>query len=248
MAALDSLARVHQGRRRVVVSDAVFSMDGDVADLPGLMEVTARHGLITVLDEAHALGVIGRTGRGICEHFGLTGRGPAIFTGSLSKALGADGGYVRGPARLMEWLRHKARSFVFSTALSAAPVGAALAALNILGAEPERVARLQANAAFFRARLREHGVEATGETAIVPLMAGDERVAVAAAEHLRAAGIHISAIRYPTVARGAARLRAALRADHERDGLARAAAGAARALTRARAEIPPPVPETRRHC
>ncbi|MDE6734659.1 MAG: aminotransferase class I/II-fold pyridoxal phosphate-dependent enzyme [Desulfovibrio sp.] len=248
MAALDSLARVHQGRRRVVVSDAVFSMDGDVADLPGLMEVAARHGLITVLDEAHALGVIGRRGRGICEHFGLTGRGPDIFTGSLSKALGADGGYVRGPARLMEWLRHKARSFVFSTALSAAPVGAALAALNILGAEPERVARLQANAAFFRACLREHGVEAAGETAIVPLMAGDERVAVAAAERLHAAGIHISAIRYPTVARRAARLRAALRADHEHYDLARAAAAAARALTRARTAVPPPVPETRRHC
>ncbi|MBD5626499.1 MAG: aminotransferase class I/II-fold pyridoxal phosphate-dependent enzyme [Desulfovibrio sp.] len=248
MAALDRLAREHQGRRRVVVSDAVFSMDGDMADLPCLMEVAGRHGLVTVLDEAHALGVIGRTGRGICEYFGLTGRRPDIYTGSLSKALGADGGYVRGPARLMEWLRHKARSFVFSTALSPAPVGAALAALDILGAEPERVARLQENAAFFRACLREHGVEAPGETAIVPLMAGDERVAVAAAEHLRAAGIHISAIRYPTVARGAARLRAALRADHERDDLARAAAGAAKALTRTRAEVPPQAPGTRRHC
>lgn len=248
MAALDRLAREHPGRRRVVVSDAVFSMDGDVADLPGLMEVASWHGLITVLDEAHALGVIGRTGRGIREHFGLTGPGPDIFTGSLSKALGADGGYVRGTARLMEWLRHKGRSFVFSTALSAAPAGAALAALDILGADPGRVTRLQENAIFFRACLRGHGVEAPGETAIVPLMAGDERVAVAAAEHLRADGIHISAIRYPTVARGAARLRAALRADHERHDLARAAAGTARALTRARREVPPPVPETRRHC
>ncbi len=248
MAALDRLAREHPGRRRVVVSDAVFSMDGDMADLPGLMEVAGRHGLVTVLDEAHALGVTGRTGRGICEHFGLTGPEPDIFTGSLSKALGADGGYVRGPARLMEWLRHKARSFVFSTALSPAPVGAALAALDILGAGPGRVARLQENAAFFRACLREHGVEAPGETAIVPLMAGDERVAVAAAEHLRGAGIHISAIRYPTVARGAARLRAALRADHGRDDLARAAAGEAKALTRARAEVPPQASGTRRHC
>lgn len=246
MAALDRLARAHQGRRRAVVSDAVFSMDGDVADLPGLTEVAARHGLITVLDEAHALGVIGRTGRGICEHFGLSG--PAIFTGSLSKALGADGGYVRGPARLMEWLRHKGRSFVFSTALSAAPVGAALAALRILRDEPARVARLQENAALFRARLREHGVDAPGETAIVPLMAGDERVAVAAAHALREAGILISAIRYPTVARGAARLRAALRADHQKDDLVLSASEAAKALSRARTEIPPPVPEPRCRC
>ena len=239
MAALDRLALEHQGRRRVVVSDAVFSMDGDVADLPGLMEVAARHGLISVLDEAHALGVVGHTGRGICEHFGLTGRGPDIFTGSLSKALGADGGYVRGPARLMEWLRHKARSFVFSTALSAAPAGSALAALAILREEPSRVARLQENAAFFRARLRGLGVAVTGETAIVPLMAGDERAAVAAAQTLREAGILISAIRYPTVARGEARLRAALRADHERAELARAAAEAARALRTAKASLRP---------
>ena len=239
MGALDRLALEHQGRRRVVVSDAVFSMDGDVADLPGLMEVAARHGLISVLDEAHALGVVGHTGRGICEHFGLSGRGPDIFTGSLSKALGADGGYVRGPARLMEWLRHKARSFVFSTALSAAPAGAALAALQILREEPSRVARLQENAAFFRARLRGLGVAVTGETAIVPLMAGDERAAGAAAQTLREAGILISAIRYPTVARGEARLRAALRADHERAELARAAAEAARALRTAKASLRP---------
>lgn len=248
MAALDRRAREHLGRRRVVVSDAVFSMDGDVADLPSLMEVAARHGLITVLDEAHALGVLGRTGRGICEHFGLSGPGPDIFTGSLSKALGADGGYVRGPAQLMEWLRHKGRSFVFSTALSAAPVGAALAALDVLRDEPARVARLQENAAFFRARLREHGVDAPGETAIVPLMAGDERVAVAAARALRESGILISAIRYPTVARGAARLRTALRADHQKDDLVLAAAEAAKALNRARTEIPPPVPEPRCRC
>ncbi|MDE7241570.1 6-carboxyhexanoate--CoA ligase [Desulfovibrio sp.] len=248
MAALDRMALEHQGRRRVVVSDAVFSMDGDVADLPGLMGAARRHGLITVLDEAHALGVIGRTGRGIVEHFGPTGPGPDIFTGSLSKALGADGGYMRGPAGLMEWLRHTGRSFVFSTALSAAPAGAALAALHILRGDPGRVARLQENAAFFRACLRGHGVEPPGETAIVPLLAGDERQAVDAARALREAGILISAIRYPTVARGCARLRAALRADHERADLARAAAEAARALIRARPELPPQAPETRRHC
>lgn len=249
MADLDRLARRHAGRRRLVVSDAVFSMDGDVADLPGLLEVAARHGLLSVLDEAHALGVIGRTGRGIVEHFGLTA-GPDIFTGSLSKALGADGGYVRGPARLTEYLRHGARSFVFSTALSPAPVGAALAALDLLRDEPRRVARLQDNAAFFRARLKEHGLEAPGESAVVPLMAGDERVAVAAARRMREAGILISAIRYPTVARGAARLRAALRADHERADLALAADEAARALRTARAEsgLPPADEGSRPRC
>ena len=240
MAALDRLAKQHQGRRRVVVSDAVFSMDGDVADLPGLLEVAARHDLLTVLDEAHALGVIGESGRGIAEHFGLAGHGPDILTGSLSKALGADGGYVRGPARLMEWLRHKGRSFVFSTALSPAPAAAALAAIGILREEPGRVARLRENAAFFRSRLRAHGVEAPGETAIVPLMAGDEAMAMAWARRLREAGILVSAIRYPTVARGCARLRAALRADHDPADLAGAAEEAARTLRLTLAAPPPP--------
>ena len=148
---------------------------------------------------------------------------PDVTVGTLSKALGSEGGFVCGSARLIEYLTNSARSFIFSTALSAAPVAAALEALDILCREPERVRRLRENTAFFSASLRELGVEAHSESAIVPLMVGHEKKAVEAARELFDAGLYLSAIRYPTVARGAARLRAAVRADHAGDDLAEAA-------------------------
>lgn len=219
---LESKARCHEGRRGLIVSDAVFSMDGDVVPLPELLRIAHRYGLLSMIDEAHATGVLGATGRGTAEHFGLT-VAPDVTVGTLSKALGSEGGFVCGSARLIEYLTNSARSFIFSTALSAAPVAAALEALDILCREPERVRRLRENTAFFSACLRELGVEAHSESAIVPLMVGHEKKAVEAARELFDAGLYLSAIRYPTVARGAARLRAAVRADHAGDDLAEAA-------------------------
>lgn len=219
---LEAGARRHAGRRGLIVSDAVFSMDGDVVPLPELLRIADRYGFLSMIDEAHATGVLGATGRGAAEHFGLAAA-PDVTVGTLSKALGSEGGFVCGNARLIEYLKNSARSFIFSTALSAAPVAAALEALDILCREPERVRRLQENTAFFCARLREGGVAARSASAIVPLIVGDEKKAVDAARELFDAGLYLSAIRYPSVPRGAARLRAAVRADHAGEDLAEAA-------------------------
>lgn len=219
---LESKARRHAGRRGLIVSDAVFSMDGDVVPLPELLRIADRYGMLSMIDEAHATGVLGATGRGVAEHFGLAAA-PDVTVGTLSKALGSEGGFVCGNELLVEYLKNSARSFIFSTALSAAPVAAALEALDILCREPERVRRLRKNTALFCARLREEGVPARSASAIVPLPVGHEKKAVEAARELFDAGLYLSAIRYPTVARGAARLRAAVRADHAGDELAEAA-------------------------
>lgn len=226
---LEAKARTHAGRRGLIVSDAVFSMDGDALPLPELLRIADRYGFLSMIDEAHATGVLGATGRGASEHFGLD-REPDITVGTLSKALGSEGGYVCGSARLIEYLKNSARSFIFSTALSAAPVAAALKALEILLQEPERVRRLRENTAFFCACLQQHGLAAHSDSAIVPLRIGDETAALRAAQCLFDAGYCLSAVRYPSVARGRARLRATLRSDHTRENLAQAARQVALAL------------------
>lgn len=227
MADLARKAAAQAGRRGIIVSDAVFSMDGDCVPLPELVAIADRYGFLSMIDEAHATGVLGPSGRGAAEHFHCR---PDILVGTLSKALGSEGGFVCGRKELIACLTGRARSFIFSTALSAAPVAAALAALDILEAEPERVARLAENAAFFCRCLQDHGLAARTESAIVPLIVGKETLAVQAAARLYEQGILLSAIRYPSVARGSARLRATVRSDHSHEELARAAAAIAGVL------------------
>ena len=207
----------------VIVSDAVFSMDGDIADLPRILELARKYHVWSMVDEAHSTGVIGGTGRGICEHFHLREK-PDVLMGTLSKALASEGGYVCGSRLLINYLKNTARSFIFSTSQSPANLAAASAALQLLQEEPERCARLQENVRVFCAALAEHGVEARSETAIVPLIVGEESLAVKIAKDLERQGILVSAIRYPTVAKGAARLRVALAATHTEEELKSAAA------------------------
>lgn len=207
----------------VIVSDAVFSMDGDIADLPRILELARKYHVWSMVDEAHSTGVIGRTGRGICEHFHLREK-PDVLMGTLSKALASEGGYVCGSRLLIDYLKNTARSFIFSTSQSPANLAAASAALQLLQEEPGRCARLQENVRVFCAALAEHGVEARSETAIVPLVVGEESLAVKIAKDLERQGVLVSAIRYPTVAKGAARLRIALAATHTEEELRSAAA------------------------
>lgn len=227
MADLEEKAKCHVGRRGLIVSDSVFSMDGDVVPLAELCRIADAYGFLSMIDEAHATGVVGETGHGVTE---LCGCRPDIVVGTLSKALGSEGGFVCANAQLVEYLVNRARSFIFSTALPAACVAAALACLDILERDPKRVQGLRENVAFFCSTLRGLGVAATSESAIVPLIVGDEQRATRAAELLLEQGILVSAIRYPSVARGSARLRATVRADHSREDLARAANGIARVL------------------
>ena len=215
--------------KALIVSDGVFSMDGDIVHLPELTEIADEFGALSMIDEAHATGVIGKTGRGTAEHFGMA-HGADISLGTLSKALGSEGGFVCGNATLIEFLRNKARSFIFSTALSPVTVAASLKALEKLMASPERTQRLQKNVTFFCSELLKNGISARSETAIVPILIGSEAKAAEVAAKLFERGCFVSAIRYPTVARGEARLRVTLMASHEEAELSAAAAEIARTI------------------
>ena len=214
-----SLCRGH--RRVLAVSDGVFSMDGDVLDLPRFLEATRRHNAFSMVDEAHATGVMGATGRGLAEHFGCGH--PDVSMGTLSKALGSEGGFVCGSRLLVDYLRNFSRPFIFSTAPGASAMAAASAAMAVLESEPHRVERLRENVAFFISELAKRGISAASGSAIVPVVVGDERRAVAASEELERMGFLVPAIRYPTVARGSARLRFAIMSAHTRDQLSAAA-------------------------
>ncbi len=217
----------------LIVSDAVFSMDGDIVDLPGLVQLAEKYNLLSMLDEAHATGVIGQTGHGTEEHFNLPGC-VDILMGTMSKALGAEGGYVCGSQKLIDFLRNKTRSYIFSTSLGPGTMAAALAALQVIEREPQRVRRLQENVRWFCQCLRQEGLAASipeqAATAIIPIHIGDEAQAVRVSERLLTEGYFISAIRYPTVKRGQAILRAALMSSHTRQELAQAAGAIARAI------------------
>lgn len=222
------LSRCRGYRRRLVVSDGVFSMDGDMLPLPRFLEICRRHDAFSMVDEAHSLGVVGATGHGLAEHFGCGH--PDIMMGTLSKALGSQGGYVCGEAELVEYLRQKSRSFIFNTAPCAAAMAGADAALSVLEAEPWRVERLRDNVRRVTGELARHGMAVATDSAIVPIVVGDERRAVEISHELDKGGFLVSAIRYPTVAKGAARLRIALSSVHDESSLARLASALSKAL------------------
>jgi 6-carboxyhexanoate--CoA ligase len=215
------LASVRGARRILAVSDGVFSMDGDILDLPRFLEICRAKGAFSIVDEAHATGVVGATGRGLKEHFGCGH--PDVVVGTLSKALGSEGGFAAVTRELADYLVNKSRPFIFSTAPSAACVAAADAALSILESEPSRVERLKDNVAFFVSRLAANGIDVRTESAIVPIIVGDERRAVEVSRELEARGFVMSAIRYPTVPKGSARLRVAISSSHSRSQLSSAA-------------------------
>lgn len=206
----------------IVVSDAVFSMDGDILKLPEFLDICEENQLFAMVDEAHSTGVIGETGHGIREYWHEK-RQVDILMGTLSKSIGGEGGYVAGETRLIEYLRNMARGFIFSTSLSPVTMAANLAGIEVLEKEIARVTNLQHNVKYFCAQLQRYGINAKSETAIIPVMIGDEEKALAVSNYLYENGYFISAIRYPTVARGAARLRVALMSSHTEEELAKCA-------------------------
>ena len=202
------------GRRQLLITDGVFSMDGDIAPLPALVEVAEKHGAIMMLDDAHASGVLGEGGAGTVDHFGLHGR-VDVQVGTLSKAIGVLGGFVAGPAQLIEWLINRGRPYLFSTSTPPAVTAACLEALDIIRDEPERLERLWSNTAMFKAGLHDLGYD-TGmsETPITPVITGDEEKTQAVARRLFEEGVFTPAIVFPTVAKGQARVRTIVTADH----------------------------------
>lgn len=214
----------------LVVSDGVFSMDGDVVKLPELLEKAHRHGLLVMIDEAHATGVIGPGGHGVMSLFPGLGDTPDLLMGTLSKALGSEGGFVCASHEMIDYLRNRTRSYIFSTAPAPASVAAALAALRVLRDEPERVERLHANVAFFLRELRRLGIQARTESAIVPVVVGESARALSAAKRMREDGLFVSPIRYPSVPEGSARLRLTIMSSHTESELTHCAESLARAI------------------
>ncbi len=206
-------------RAILVVTDGVFSMDGDIAPLPGIVAAAEEHDAAVLVDDAHASGVLGRNGRGSVDHFDLHGR-VAIQVGTLSKAMGVLGGYVAGPLALREMLIQRCRPFLFSTSHPPAVAAACLAAIRVLEEEPELIERLWANTRRFKEGLRSLGFDTgVSETPITPIMVGDSGLAIRFADRLLDEGVWATSVVFPTVALDGARLRTIVTAAHTHDEL-----------------------------
>jgi glycine C-acetyltransferase len=207
-------------RRRLVFTDGIFSMEGDIAKLPDILELARTHDAIVAVDDSHATGVLGKTGRGTAEHFGVTGR-VDIITSTLGKALGgAAGGFTAGPHALTDYLTQRSRPQLFSNALPPTVAASALGAVRFLETHPERVLQLHQNARYFREQLLALGFKPLpGETPIVPVILGETAKAIQMSELLLAEGVFVTGFGYPVVPQGHARVRCQLSATHTRDDL-----------------------------
>jgi 8-amino-7-oxononanoate synthase len=203
-----------QAKRKLIVTDGVFSMDGDISPLPDLVYLAEKYDAILMVDDAHGTGVLGQTGKGTVEHFGLLGR-VHIQMGTLGKALGSFGAYAAGSKELIDFLINCSRSFMYSTALPSSVCAASLAAIDVLEQEPERRGRLWKNSNQFANGLRSIGISTgSSETPIIPVIIGDSGRALKAAEKLFEYGVYATAIRPPTVPTDAARIRTTVSAAH----------------------------------
>jgi len=218
-AARKILTQLPASQRTILITDGVFSMDGDLGPLPDLCALAEEFGCIMMVDDAHASGVFGKNGRGTIDHFGVRGR-VDIQVGTLSKAFGALGGYVAGSRALIEFLYHRARPFLFSTSHPPAVAAACIAAIDVLLEEPQHMERLWDNTRFFRAGLQSLGFN-TGisDSPITPVIVGDGALAMKLSDRLFAKGVFAQGIGFPTVARGRARVRTIVTATHTRPDL-----------------------------
>jgi glycine C-acetyltransferase len=218
-AARTILQALPRSQRKLLITDGVFSMDGDLGPLPGLCDLAEEFGCIMMVDDAHASGVFGRNGRGTVDHFGVHGR-VDVQVGTLSKAIGALGGYVAGTRDLVDFLHHRARPFLFSTSHPPPVAAACIAAIDVLLEEPELIDRLWDNTRFFKAGLNDLGFNTgVSESPITPVIVGDATRAMALSDRLFARGVFAQGIGFPTVARDKARVRTIVTATHTRDQL-----------------------------
>ena len=227
------LAQSTKFGRRLIVTDGVFSMDGDIAPLPEICALAEQYNATVMVDDAHSFGILGKTGGGTIEHFGLESRG-VIQMGTLSKAIGGLGGYVAGSAVLIDFLINRARSFIFTTGLPPATLAGASAAIDVIRSTPELRQQLLSNALLLKNALLERGFQLLpSQTQILPLMLGAVDVASEFAEALLSHGVYAPAIRPPTVPEGMSRLRLSVIASHTTEDLEAAVEGfeAARAAT-----------------
>lgn len=224
MDSLESVLKENKDKYRnmLIITDGVFSMDGDIAPLPEIVELAEKYGAMTYVDDAHGSGVLGESGRGTVDHFGLHGR--IDFTiGTLSKAIGVVGGYVAGKKTMRDWLSHRGRPLLFSTSLPPAAVGAITEAINTLMSTTEYTDRLWDNAKYFKEQISKLGFDiGNSETPITPVIIGDEAKTMEFSKNLIDNGVFVSAIVFPTVPKGTGRLRCMVTAGHTKDQLDRA--------------------------
>lgn len=212
---LEQILSNSKANQKFVVSETVFSMDGDLVDLPRLLSISKKYGAVLIVDEAHATGVLGESGGGAFDHFSLD-PGDTIIIGTLSKALGSVGGFVAAPTTIIEYLQNRSRSFIFNTALPPSAVGAALAALDKVMSGPEQRLHLQKISNHLRSGLVQAGFSVSNsQTQIVPMIIGEAIKALSVEKHLRESGILAKAIRPPTVPDGTSRIRFNLNAKFE---------------------------------
>jgi glycine C-acetyltransferase len=211
----------HEPGRKLIITDGVFSMDGDIGPVDKLCDVADKYGAIMMVDDAHASGVLGRNGRGSVDHFGCTQR-VDVQVGTLSKAIGALGGYVCGSRDLIDYLYHRARPFLFSTSHPPSVAATCIAAFDLLESEPERIERLWANTRYFKQQLTEAGFDVGGrttpasETPITPIILGDGRLTMDYSRALFDVGLMATGIAFPTVPEGKARIRTIMTSEHTR--------------------------------
>jgi glycine C-acetyltransferase len=218
-AAREIVAALPRNQRTLLITDGVFSMDGDLGPLPELCDLADEYGCIMMVDDAHASGVFGRNGRGTVDHFGMHGR-VDVQVGTLSKAIGALGGYVAGSQSLIEFLYHRARPFLFSTSHPPSVAATCIAALDVLEHEPQWIERLWANTRFFKAGLEALGFNVgISESPITPVIVGDGALAMTLSDKLFNAGVFAQGIGFPTVPQGKARVRTIVTATHTQEEL-----------------------------
>jgi glycine C-acetyltransferase len=212
----------HEPGRKLLITDGVFSMDGDIGPVDKLAQIAEKYGAIMMIDDAHASGVLGRNGRGSADHFHVTDK-VDVQVGTLSKAIGALGGYVCGSRDLIDYLYHRARPFLFSTSHPPSVAATCIAAFDILENEPERIDRLWANTAYFKQQLTDAGFDVGGvstpksETPITPILIGDGRRTMEFSKALFEAGVMATGIAFPTVPEGKARIRTIMTSEHTRE-------------------------------
>jgi glycine C-acetyltransferase len=214
------LETAREAKRRIIWTDGVFSMEGSIAKLPDILEIAREHDAIVAVDDSHGTGVLGETGRGTAEHFGVLGE-VDVITSTLGKALGgAAGGFVAGPASLCDMLTQRSRPQLFSNALPPTVASSALAAIRVLRAQPERVAKLRENVRYFREQIIEAGFKPLpGDTPIVPIIVGETASAIRMSDMLLEEGVFVTGFGFPVVPQGQARVRCQLSAAHSRADL-----------------------------
>jgi glycine C-acetyltransferase len=216
----EKLVGAKSARRRIVWTDGVFSMEGSIARLPEILQLARDHDAIVVMDDSHATGVLGKTGRGTAEHFGVLGE-VDIITSTLGKALGgAAGGFVAGPASLTDYLTQRSRPQLFSNALPPTVAASALASVELIESEPARVGRLRDMATYFREQITEAGFHPlAGETPIIPIIVGETAAAIKMSDMMLDEGVFVTGFGFPVVPQGQARVRCQISAAHTRDDI-----------------------------